>query len=386
MDILSRGELKTLIDHRSKPAVSFYLPTHRAGAEMQQDPIRLKNLLRHADESPTARSMRHAEFQALLKPVQDLAQDDVFWRGQGDGLAIFLAPEFLRAYRLPMPFPELSVVSDRFHLKPLLPLLTGEGRFCILALSQHSVRLLHATRGRAVEIPLRGAPSNVAEALKFDEPGGDARGRQRSHRPSGGGERAYHGRGHVEPDEKEHITRFFHQIDQAVHAQLKNEHLPLVLAGVDFEVAIYRGLNTYGHVLPESVNGNPDQLPAHELLAKAWALVAPHFQAQRHAAEARFRELEGTGAATHDLGAVLPAAHEGRVESLFVALGVQRWGRFNALTYITDAHPSQQDGDEDLLDLAAIQTLLHHGRVFAVAPNEIPGVGAAQPLAAVFRY
>jgi hypothetical protein len=386
MDILSRSELKSLIDHRAKPAVSFYLPTHRAGAEIQQDPIRLKNLIRDAGESPSAQTIRHADFQALLKPVQELAQDDAFWHRQGDGLAIFLAPEFLRTYRLPLTFPELSVVADRFHVKPLLPLLFGDGRFCILALSQNSVRLLHATRDRAVEIPLHGAPVSLAEALKFDESGSELRGRQRSHRAAGGAERAYHGRGHVELDEKEHVTRFFHQVDQAVHAHLKNEHLPLVLAGVDFEVAIYRGINTYGHLLPESVSGNPDQLPAHDLLAKAWPLVKPHFQAQRHAAEERFRELEGTGAATHDLGAVLPAAHEGRVESLFVAVGVQRWGQFNALTYITAVHAAPGDGDEDLLDLAAIQTLLHHGRVFAVAPNDIPGAGASQPLAAVFRY
>jgi len=38
------------------------------------------------------------------------------------------------------------VVSDRFHLKPLLPLLTGDGRFYILALSQNQVRLLQGTR------------------------------------------------------------------------------------------------------------------------------------------------------------------------------------------------------------------------------------------------
>jgi hypothetical protein len=28
------------------------------------------------------------------------------------------------------------VVSDRFHLKPLLPLLTGDGKFYLLTLSQ----------------------------------------------------------------------------------------------------------------------------------------------------------------------------------------------------------------------------------------------------------
>jgi hypothetical protein len=38
------------------------------------------------------------------------------------------------------------VVTDRFHIKPLLPLLSGDGRFYVLALSQSEVRLLQGTR------------------------------------------------------------------------------------------------------------------------------------------------------------------------------------------------------------------------------------------------
>ena len=38
---------------------------------------------------------------------------------------------------------------------------------------------------------------------------------------------------------------------------------------------------------------------------------------------------------------------------------------------------------EDLLDLAAVQTLLHGGTIYAVEPEQVPGGG---PLAALFRY
>ena len=50
MDSLERQDLRELISQAGGPFVSIYQPTHRAGADIQQDPIRLKNLIREAAE------------------------------------------------------------------------------------------------------------------------------------------------------------------------------------------------------------------------------------------------------------------------------------------------------------------------------------------------
>jgi hypothetical protein len=82
---------------------------------------------------------------------------------------------------------------------------------------------------------------------------------------------------------------------------------------------------------------------------------------------------------------VLPAASYGRVDQLFVAVGVQQWGIFNpgVSTATVDLHAEPELGDEDLLDAAAVHTLLNGGTVYAVEPGQVPD--QAQ-LAAVFRY
>ena len=46
-------------------------------------------------------------------------------------------------------------------------------------------------------------------------------------------------------------------------------------------------------------------------------------------------------------------------------------------------HPAPEPGDQDLLDLAAIRTLVSGGAVYALPPEEVPD-GAL--LAAVFRF
>ena len=48
--MFSRSDLDELVAMDARPAVSIYLPTHIAGREIPQDPIRLKNLLSSAEE------------------------------------------------------------------------------------------------------------------------------------------------------------------------------------------------------------------------------------------------------------------------------------------------------------------------------------------------
>lgn len=97
--------------------------------------------------------------------------DRPFWQHGSDGLAVFLARDLFRSYRLPIRFDELVAVSNRFHTKPLLPLLTGDGRFYVLALSQNDVRLFLCTKYSVSEVNLEGVPRSLEEALRYDEAG-----------------------------------------------------------------------------------------------------------------------------------------------------------------------------------------------------------------------
>lgn len=149
MDIFSRDELRPLIEVHTVGciSVSIYMPTFRAGrADVQQNPVRLKNLLREAQERLEKIGLRRAEAHAYLGPAQSLLDDGTFWLDMSDGLVVFLSKDYFRYYRLPTEFTELVVVANRFHIKPLLPMLATDGRFYVLAISQNTVRLLQCTR------------------------------------------------------------------------------------------------------------------------------------------------------------------------------------------------------------------------------------------------
>jgi hypothetical protein len=69
---------------------------------------------------------------SVLAPLRRLVNDGLFWQYQSDGLALYSRPGWWRALRVPLDLPELAVMADRFHISPLLPLLTGDGHFFVL--------------------------------------------------------------------------------------------------------------------------------------------------------------------------------------------------------------------------------------------------------------
>jgi hypothetical protein len=384
MKPLTRGELESLMEHREDPSVSIYAPMVKAGPETQQNPIRFKNLVREALDALQERGLEEKEAEALLAPAIDLIDDNPFWQHQATGFAAFLSEGFVRWFRLPIEVRELAVVEDRFHLKPLLPLMSGDGRFYVLALSQKRVRLLEATHHSVREVDLGDLPTSLNDALGYEV--------EESHlqfhtgtRPSSGapGSAVFHGQGGGEDDAKAEIHKFFNLLDNGVSDLLADKDAPLVLAGVEYLLPIYREVTDHGRVVEGGVAGNPDNLSADELHEKAWPLVEPVFSRAQEAATERFHDLLGTGQASKDFDDVVISAHDGRVETLFVALGTRRWGSYDPEKREVELSEGNGPGTEDLVDFAALQTLRKGGRVFAVSPDAVPD---GEAVAAVYRY
>ncbi|MBI4633519.1 MAG: hypothetical protein HY742_06490 [Deltaproteobacteria bacterium] len=382
MNALSKDELKNLIKNQKGFCVSLFMPTHRSGAETQQNQIRLKNLLREAEEKLVAGGMRPQEAKALLEQAQGLSGNIPFWRKQSDGLALFLSPEMFGFYCLPATFEKLVVVSNRFHLKPLLPLLGVEKRFYILALSQNNLRFIEGTAQGAREIDLETIPRNLDEALRYDEPEKQIRFHTGK---SGNGKRTTmtSGHGSTRDDAKENIFKYFRLIDKGLRNLLRDERAPLVLAGVDYLFPIYREANTYANLMNEGIPGNPEGMSTEQLHKQALALVTPSFRNTENDALSLYRQSSGTGLTSNDIGEIVPAAYHGRVGMLFFATGYQEWGAIDSEGNIARRGKGEKSSEEDLLDFAAIHTFLNGGTVFPLAQEKIPD---NTPLAAVFRY
>ena len=379
MNVLTRNNLNSLMAVHKGPCVSVFMPMHRSGPETQQDPIRLKNLIREAEERLIARGLHAPEAKELLEPAERLLRDGLFRQHQSDGLAMFLSLGVFHYYLLPFVFEELVTVTDHFHIKPLLPLLSGDGRYFILALSQNKIRLLQSTHYSVNELDVADVPENLAETLRDDDSWKDL---QMHSALSGKGKFSAISHG-GEVDSKENIRRYFRRIDRGLHELLRNERAPLVLAGVDYLHPIYKEVNSYPLLMDEGIAGNPERLSAGELHELTWTIVKPYFQKAQQEAVNRYKEFASSGQASNRIRKIIPAAYHGRIEILFVMPDLQQWGTFDPGTDEIHLHKKEKTGDEDLLEFAAIQTLLNGGTVYMVGAEKKIESG---PLAAVFRY
>jgi hypothetical protein len=165
LDAFTSAELSSLMGETRQHCVSVFMPTFRKG-ESEQNPIRMKNLLRRTDEKLRERGLRSTD--AYLQPLRSLINDSGFWEHVADGLAIFMTEDEVRLFRLPLQFPEIVIVNTRFYIKPLLPLLSEEKLFYILALSQNKIRIFRATRYSVEELEPENMPKSLFEAMKYD--------------------------------------------------------------------------------------------------------------------------------------------------------------------------------------------------------------------------
>ena len=385
---VSQDELKNLIEVTQAPCISIYMPTQKAGPEVRQNPIRFKNLMREAEEHLHAMGLDQDAIASLLQQAHELDSAE-FWENQDHSLAIFISPEIFRHYSLPQEFEELVVVTDSFHLKPLLQLVNNDGLFYLLTLSQNDAKFFEGTRYSIKQIGVENLPTNMEEALQYDETAKDNQ--QRIATSKGGTANAaqqpgsFHGQGAEGDNDKSDILQFFHMINNALAEILKNKKAPLVLAGVEYLFPLYQEANTYQHLVEEGITGNPENLQPEELHEQALKFVEPLFEQEQQKAIEHYHELSGsdTGKASHDLKEIISSAYFQRVDSLFVAVGEQKWGHFEPDTNTVDLHEEAQADDQDLLDFAAIHTILNGGKVYAVEPDKVPD--NAQ-IAAIFRY
>ncbi|MEL6458945.1 MAG: hypothetical protein AAFY21_15240 [Cyanobacteria bacterium J06641_2] len=390
---LSREEIKTLVEQPKDNSISIYMPVVAAGAEVRQNPIRFKNLITEAHTRLIEAGVDEIMVNKILQKANQIDRQD-FWEGIGEqGLAIFISNNIFNYYVVPLEFEELVVVSDRFHVKPLLQILNNNGRFYVLGLSQNKVRMLVGTRYRCQEIDLtalKDVPTSLAEALQYDDVSEKQLQMHTTARSAVNSQTGvFHGQGVGTDDaeQKTNIMRFFKALAKGLENNIlhHDEQVPLVLAGVEFLIPMYKEANSYQYLMEDAVTGNPEIISTQELHSQALPIVENYWNNSYKKALDAYNELLGnnTGNASNSLEEIVPAAYYQKIDTLLVAKGEHKWGLFDKGSQKVHLHQQEETGDEDLLDLAAAHTLINGGSVYVVEPEKVP---ANKTVAAIFRY
>jgi len=368
LDIPTADDLKTLAAHRADPCVSIYLPTTPVTQDTDANRIELKNLGKRAASELEAAGVDKSRVAALSEHIDDLIDDDEFWRFQAHSLAVLATPDHVHTFRVPNTLSSVVVVSDRFHLKPLLRAVTFPHHGWVLALSENGVRLIEVSADLpAATVKVEDMPTDATSAV------GQATINDRS--PSG--------RIQGSEGKKVRLRQYARKVNAALRGILAGCERPLVVAATESLGVIFRSVNTYPHLIEATIEGNPDKLTDAQLAERARPLLDALYEKEIAAWTALYAARGNQGRATTDLASVARAATMGAVDTMLVDIDAVVPGTVDETDGTITRSEAGASGHYGIVDEIARRALLSGARVLGVRKADVPG---GEPLAAILRY
>ena len=368
VDVPTTADLVSLSEARAPASVSIYLPTTPVSGETSGDRTVLRNLTHEARQQLEAAGTHKTVIEAIEAHLEDLGDDDNFWRFQANSLAIFVTPASVQTFRVPNSLIASVEVADRFFIKPLLRAATFPNVGYVLALALGGVRLLEVSAdARVAIVAVPGLPKDAASALGVSSMGVSTQSRRSD---SASGQRAS-------------ITTYCRMVDRAVRDTLAGQTVPMFLAADGPIGAMYRSVNSYRGLAPFGIDRSPDDMSDIDVAAAARPLLDRLYADDVAEVAALFVERGNNGRATADIAQAARAATMGAIATLMVDIDGQVPGTIDedsgAVTF-ADAETAENYG---VVDEIARRALLSGARVLAVRKADLPGT---TPLAAILRW
>jgi hypothetical protein len=109
------------------------------------DPIVFKNLIREIENFLKQKYQKN-DLSYIMKPFYQIEEEKGFWSNTLGGLTIFANPNKCIVYKLFKPVQELAIVSDSFHIKPLIRIFQSVDKYHLLDLSHKDFTLYEGNR------------------------------------------------------------------------------------------------------------------------------------------------------------------------------------------------------------------------------------------------
>ena len=376
--MVTEKTIRDLIEKNGKRKVSITLPTEKVGDERQQNPIRFKNLLNKTLQKLTSDGMKEDEATTFLQPAKELLGQPLFWSSMEHGMTVYLTDDYFEIFKLPYEIREMAYVSDHFRITPLMPMISTNGSFCVLAVGQENPRLLRCTRTSVRDI----TPDDVPESLK-QWIGEKPEQQVQFHTGNNEGEGAvFFGHGATEEDHKELVQGYLREVERPVTKKMKQINDPLVLAGTEPNLPIYKKINKYSRALEDTVDRNPNGISDTQLRDQSWNVVRDYFLSDMFEYIETYRE-GSSEYISRDLTEVITSTVMGKSAAIFITKDVVRWGKYDEDQHKVFYNNTPSNDDVDLMNWLTIKGVKTGGKVYILPGEEMPD---NSEVAALYRF
>jgi len=304
------------------------------------------------------------EVAALVDNLDRLV-DRVDWQHSLDGLAIFASRDVAAAVQLPFRPKARVTIDATFATRDLVYSLNRSPRYRVLVLTEKPARVFEAWTSVLTEHTAKPFP------MVHKGPGGAAR------LPGGQGinRSAVRDEAH---------RQFFRKVDDALGAIQKEDHLPVVVVGVDRYLAFYQEITKDPDAIVGLVAGSHDNPNTTALGKLVWPVFKSGSTLTRTRALVRLREAVSLNRHASGIDQVWRAAFDKRCQILLVETGFDHPADLDPegarLLPYSGRGPAALD---DAVDEVIERIIAAGGEVFFYEPGVLD---LHQGIAAVLRY
>jgi len=370
-----------MLQKTNEPCLSIYMPTHRLIVDNRKDVLVFKNLVKEAVASLEQKYSKR-DISPLVSLLKQMEIDFELWNHSLDGLAIFATLDEMIIYRTEKTFQPIAIISDSFHIKPLIQYYQAVENFTLLALESESFALY---QGNHLEIKPIALPENtkitLAEVLgnqhteNYQTHGGYA----------GASDNAtFHGHGGKADEEEIDRIKYFRHVDRFVHEDIsKKNKLPLILVALKANHFDFKNVSTNPFLLEEAIDGSYNSFQEQELKTKLKSINDKRFDNIINQATEHYHNLKSKDLSSDQLIIVLKALLAARVDTLMIEADKIIPGKIDIENQ--QIKPSNLDDPktDDLLDDMVQHALKTGAKIYLLEPEKMPSTSG---VAATFRF
>ena len=245
--MLTRHEVETLQAQSRYPSISILAPTHRTAPANKQDRIKVNNLVKKA-VGRLHKEFKKREVASVVKNLQELVKQ-VDWQHTLDGLALFASDSHSASVALPFRVKPQAIIDETYATRDLVYAFNRATPYRVLVLG-HTARLYDAW-------------TTVLEEHANPFP--------MQHQGAGGAAKLPAGEGiNRSAVRNEAQRKFFRSVDEALGTQQKAHPLPLVVVGVERNLAFYREVTAHADCIIGMLAGNHEKTSPSTLGKLVW--------------------------------------------------------------------------------------------------------------------
>ena len=365
-----------ILNAKEVPFISLYQPTHRHRPENKQDLIRFKNLIQEMENSLKQKYPKK-EIGQIMKPFYVLAEDRIFWNHTLDGLAIFRAGDQCVVYNLQRPVEELVVVSDSFHIKPLIRIFQSADRYHLLGLNRNEFTLYEGNRYGFEKVEMEPGTATTIKEVVGDE-------YTKPNLNTSGGTGIFHGHGSKRDEIDKDTEKFFRYVDRFVLENYSRPSgLPLILVALSEHHSLFQSISHNPLLMKEGIKTAYDALDIDTLRENVWESIEPLYLEKTKVLVDSYEMARSKFLGSDDLAQIARAALENNISTLLIEADRIIPGKINLETGELIRGELNDPDIDDLLDDFAEMVFKNKGEVVVLPKERMPSDTGA---AAIYRY